>query len=63
MDADNHKSPSFLEKYAAATVLLLGLIFYFLLILQYIRFSPYAHIPILDARSYWQLALEVAHNG
>jgi 4-amino-4-deoxy-L-arabinose transferase-like glycosyltransferase len=62
MEADNHNSPSFLEKYGAAIVLLLGLIFYFLLILQYIRFSPYAHIPILDARSYWQLALDVAHN-
>jgi 4-amino-4-deoxy-L-arabinose transferase-like glycosyltransferase len=62
MDADNHKSHSFLEKYGAATVLLLGLVFYFLLILQYVR-SPYAHIPILDARSYWQLALDVAHNG
>jgi 4-amino-4-deoxy-L-arabinose transferase-like glycosyltransferase len=63
MDADNHNLPSFLEKYGAAIVLLLGIFFYFLLIWQYIRLSPYAHIPILDARSYWQLALDVAHNG
>jgi 4-amino-4-deoxy-L-arabinose transferase-like glycosyltransferase len=61
--SQNPQAASFLEKYGAATVLLLGLIFYFLLILQYIRLSPYAHIPILDAKSYWQLALEVAHNG
>ena len=60
--SQNPRAASFLEKYGAATVLLLGLILYFLLILQYIR-SPYAHIPILDARSYWQLALDVAHNG
>ena len=60
--SQNPQAASFLEKYGAATVLLLGLIFYFLLILQYVR-SPYAHIPILDARSYWQLALDVAHNG
>jgi 4-amino-4-deoxy-L-arabinose transferase-like glycosyltransferase len=62
-DSNNRGDASFLEKYGAAIVLLLGLFFYFLLILQYIRFSPYAHIPILDARSYWQLALDVAHNG
>jgi 4-amino-4-deoxy-L-arabinose transferase-like glycosyltransferase len=63
MDADNHKLPSFLEKYGAAILLALGILFYSLLMWQYIRFSPYAHIPILDARSYWQLALDVAHNG
>jgi hypothetical protein len=50
-DSNNRGDASFLEKYGAAIVLLLGLFFYFLLILQYIRFSPYAHIPILDARS------------
>ena len=63
VESNNPQAASFLEKYGAAIVLLLGLFFYFLLILQYIRFSPYAHIPILDARSYWQLALDVAHNG
>lgn len=59
----NPQAASFLEKYGAAIVLLVGLICYFLLISQYIRLSPYAHIPILDARSYWQLALDVAHSG
>ena len=63
MDADNHKSPSFLEKYGAAILLAMGILFYSLLMWQYIRFSPYAQIPILDARSYWQLAIDVAHLG
>ena len=63
MDADNLKSPSFLEKYGAAILLALGILFYSLLMWQYISFSPYAQIPILDARSYWQLAIDVAHLG
>ena len=41
----------------------MGILFYSLLLWQYIRFSPYAQIPILDARSYWQLAIDVAHLG
>lgn len=63
MDMDTHILPSFLEKYGAAILLALGLLLYFSLIWQYIRFSPYAHIPILDARSYWHLAVNVAHHG
>ena len=54
---------SLIEKYGAAFLLVLGALFYFSLVWQYIRSSPYAHIPILDARSYWQLAVNVAHQG
>jgi 4-amino-4-deoxy-L-arabinose transferase-like glycosyltransferase len=63
MESNNPQAPSFLEKYGAAILLAMGILFYGLLMWQYIRFSPYAHIPILDARSYWQLAIDVAHFG
>ena len=63
MEGNDLRDPSFLEKYGAAILLALGIFFYFLLIWQYIRHSPYAHIPILDARGYWQLAIDVAHFG
>ena len=63
MEGNDLRDPSFLEKYGAAILLALGIFFYFLLIWQYIRHSPYAHIPILDARGYWQLAVDVAHFG
>ena len=63
MEADKSQTLTFLEKYGAAILLVLGILFYFSLVWQYIRFSPYAHIPILDARSYWQLAVSVGHNG
>jgi 4-amino-4-deoxy-L-arabinose transferase-like glycosyltransferase len=63
MEGNDLRDPSFLEKYGAAILLALGTFFYFLLIWQYIRHSPYAHIPILDARGYWQRAIDVAHFG
>jgi tetratricopeptide (TPR) repeat protein len=63
MEGNDLRDPSFLEKYGAAILIALGIFFYSLLIWQYIRHSPYAHIPILDARGYWQRAVDVAHFG
>jgi 4-amino-4-deoxy-L-arabinose transferase-like glycosyltransferase len=54
---------SWLERYGALFLLVLSTLLYFSLVWQYIRSSPYAHIPILDARAYWQLAVDVARQG